>query len=1065
MNRSLQWYLMNHLEKAYKGLNAAQRLAVDTIDGPVLVIAGPGTGKTQLLSLRVANILRKTDTNPSNILCLTYTESGQQAMQDRLITLIGEPAKQVEIHTFHGFGTYLISHFSEYFPELGNFRPADDLALYETLRECFEKLPRSNPLAGQAYGQFTYQPDAANRIGQLKQAGITPVEAKERASSDSQWSKTVAPKITKAFNETGRLAPKAIPGLLNQLVPLLSPGSSSPGLAQTCLDELQSALDEASSSGKTVSLSEFKKKWFVSEEGKLYFKPSEQLKKLTALAELYGLYEAELQKRKLYDYDDMILYALEQLETNKEFRSTVQETFHYILADEYQDTNAAQARIITLIADNPVNEGRPNVMVVGDDDQAIYGFQGAMGDVLVHFRERWQGVAAITLKENYRSTQTILDTARAVIAGGQERLENYYEDVDKSLSANASYPPVKPRLFQADSADSVLEKAVETAQSVPPDGQLAIIATKHKYLRALANRLDDAKINYYYEGREDLLKDPQLLPVLMIAKICMAISRKEPAAADYVLPELITTDAVGMSRTSAWEVAVAAKQQKLSWWETMQASPKSDVKAAVSLIEAACGDIGDIKDTDGLKALQAAARHLRIKLGRKAEALVNHATTYLGREKVSLSELLSYVELCLQAGIILSQKIEKGDRQAPVRLLSAHKSKGLEFDRVYLLHADHHTWIKEKGRRNNLTLPANWQPIEPRTETHDDRLRLLYVVLTRAKQELGLIMSTSTRTGKTADMLPGMDDIETTPYAADYQDSSVELSREQLWQAWFLPQSNSERKELRKLLAGQLAKYRLSPTHLTMFLDIPHGGPITFLTHVLLGIPTPVHPEALFGSYVHKLLHFAQAALDTSGSLPAASQLKAFASEQLPNAAENQIADVVETVSEFLKHTKVLRLGGISEYSFSDQHLKLAGLSLTGTVDRYDKHGTELVVTDYKTGRALDSWKISEDYYKQKLHRFSQQLLFYEKLFKLSPEFQDIKSIDLKVVFVEPSKRGAYRELVLEASNQERRQLEGLMHAVWEKVLDVDLPDMSIYSEDYQGVIDFERDLLEEDSA
>src|SRR4051794_33788657 len=100
---------------AYKQLNPEQKKAVDTIDGPVLVVAGPGTGKTQLLSLRVANIIKQTDTSPSNILCLTFTDNAARNMRERLQSIIGQAAYHVAIHTFHSFGSEIINQFPDYF--------------------------------------------------------------------------------------------------------------------------------------------------------------------------------------------------------------------------------------------------------------------------------------------------------------------------------------------------------------------------------------------------------------------------------------------------------------------------------------------------------------------------------------------------------------------------------------------------------------------------------------------------------------------------------------------------------------------------------------------------------------------------------------------------------------------------------------------------------------------------------------------------------------------------------------------------------------------------------------
>ena len=102
-------------DESYKKLNAAQKKAVDTIDGPVMVVAGPGSGKTEILSLRVANILRMTDATPGNILCLTFTDSAAVNMRKRLVALLGNAAYRIPIHTFHGFGVEVINSYPEYF--------------------------------------------------------------------------------------------------------------------------------------------------------------------------------------------------------------------------------------------------------------------------------------------------------------------------------------------------------------------------------------------------------------------------------------------------------------------------------------------------------------------------------------------------------------------------------------------------------------------------------------------------------------------------------------------------------------------------------------------------------------------------------------------------------------------------------------------------------------------------------------------------------------------------------------------------------------------------------------
>ncbi|MDQ5932637.1 MAG: ATP-dependent helicase UvrD/PcrA, partial [Patescibacteria group bacterium] len=155
-------------ETRYKKLNARQKDAVDTIEGPLMVVAGPGTGKTELLSMRAANILRRTDTLPENILCLTFTESGAAAMRRRLTEIIGKDAYKVAIHTFHSFGSEVINKNSEYFYQGADFRPASDLSAYELLRTIFDTLDFSNPLSGKMNEEYTHLPDTLTAISELK---------------------------------------------------------------------------------------------------------------------------------------------------------------------------------------------------------------------------------------------------------------------------------------------------------------------------------------------------------------------------------------------------------------------------------------------------------------------------------------------------------------------------------------------------------------------------------------------------------------------------------------------------------------------------------------------------------------------------------------------------------------------------------------------------------------------------------------------------------------------------------------------------------------------------------
>lgn len=146
MSDSMRNKLSKQFKDAYQQLNPAQREAVDRIDGPVMVVAGPGTGKTQILALRIGNILLKTDTQPQNILCLTYTDAGAIAMRKRLLQFIGTDAYKIQVHTYHSFCNQIIQDNQEIFSQYSSLMHISDLEKAKMYRDLIDGLPYENPL-------------------------------------------------------------------------------------------------------------------------------------------------------------------------------------------------------------------------------------------------------------------------------------------------------------------------------------------------------------------------------------------------------------------------------------------------------------------------------------------------------------------------------------------------------------------------------------------------------------------------------------------------------------------------------------------------------------------------------------------------------------------------------------------------------------------------------------------------------------------------------------------------------------------------------------------------------
>ncbi|TFG76891.1 MAG: ATP-dependent helicase, partial [Thermodesulfobacteriales bacterium] len=430
---------MTTFEERYSNLNPEQKDAVDSIYGPLLVVAGPGTGKTEILSLRVANILRKTDTAPKNILCLTFTTSAAYNMRERLTKLIGRDAYKVAINTFHSFGVDIISTYPEYFYKGMTFNPVDDVSQIEILEEILTELPYDNDLGNlHPEGGYVYLKDIKSVIGELKKAGITPDEFRNILAINKKSLESLNPSIHSIFSQ--RISNKLI-GSIECFIENLKPVDlgyaislnlqSIPKILKSSLEE---AMENVSMLGKNTPLSEWKRdKTTKDDSGNQELKDTKYLEKLFSLADVYEKYQMLMYERRYYDFDDMILNAISGIEENNSLKYELQDRYEYILVDEFQDTNDAQMKLINQITIYDESDRIPNIMAVGDDDQAIYKFQGAELSNILNFTDTYSETKIVTITSNYRSTQEILDIARYVILQGKERLENKYSHIDKEI--------------------------------------------------------------------------------------------------------------------------------------------------------------------------------------------------------------------------------------------------------------------------------------------------------------------------------------------------------------------------------------------------------------------------------------------------------------------------------------------------------------------------------------------------------------------------------------------------------------------------------------------------------
>jgi len=440
---------MSSFEENYLKLNNEQKEAVDTVFGPVLVVAGPGSGKTQLLALRVANILKQTDTLPNQILCLTFTESAAANMRERLTGFLHRDAYKVAIHTFHSFGTEVISQNSSHFFSAADFKPADDLTSLQILDEILGSLPAKNPFRSQHQEVFVYIDDALKVIDALKKGGVTPTEFQEVVDENREFLDLIAQDIEEVFED--RISGKTVENLwkIYQKISDLSNEKKQnelnkqteeevvtwknvyPCLIDIVLVQLQHVLADVqelikAGARSTSPITEWKGKFTTkNKDNKTVAKDLFKHENFVTLAFIYKEYQAKLYDLGFFDFSDMLLEVARALQDPEslDLKYNLQEKYQFILVDEFQDTNGVQMKLLQELLDSPVNDGSPNILAVGDDDQAIYKFQGANLDNILKFKEKYPTTKVITLNTNYRSKQDILDLAMQVSAQATEKLE------------------------------------------------------------------------------------------------------------------------------------------------------------------------------------------------------------------------------------------------------------------------------------------------------------------------------------------------------------------------------------------------------------------------------------------------------------------------------------------------------------------------------------------------------------------------------------------------------------------------------------------------------------------
>jgi len=987
---------MSTFEERYSKLNPKQKEAVDYINGPLLVVAGPGTGKTEILSLRVANILKRTDMLPKNILCLTFTNSAAYNMRDRLAELIGRDAYKVNIHTFHSFGTDIISSYPEYFYQGAVFTPVDELGQIAILEEILSELEHDNDLSNlHPEGGYVYLRSIREAIGYLKKAGITDEEFKSILDFNKQSLDVLNPLIDSVFSP--RISKKVVDiaeGLLDELSSVESAKSALASVASitsVVRESLVGVLDDVAKSGKTSPLSGWKSDMTKpDEQGRRVLKDTSYIDKLYALADVYRKYRERMYKRRYYDYDDMILRAIEGIAGNNALRYELQDKYEYILVDEFQDTNDAQMKLLMLLTDFHQDQRDPNLMAVGDDDQAIFKFQGAELSNIIKFTESYPNTKIITITSNYRSTQDILDLARYLITQGAERLENRMPGIDKNITAaGAAKTPGRillksfpTNLHQYFRVASIIREQIEEGK---PPSDIAVIARYHRQLEELALVLNKMEVPVTYERHNNVLEEPHIHQLIQIARFVSSLCRKNTDEADEFLPEILSYPFWGLDRAVVWEIAKAAERSgelRLRWLDVMRTYDDEYVRSiadfflylgTISYYDTLEHVLDDIMGAGGElipegeddepennfiidgKRFVSPFKRFYFATERRDEDSVQYVRFLSGLrafvsairenkkdELLKIEGLVEFVKIHVSNDIPIIDNSPFVNATDAVNLLTAHKAKGLEFDTVFVLDCQEDIWTG-KGRGSNLPLPVNL-PIAPAGDTLDDQLRLFYVAVTRAKSNLYLCSYEYKDNGKKSAILPfilkPVDDRSAesnltkflTPVVYEPDTDRVADNRDVLATSWesyhALPVVHEERAIFDKILE----RYQLSVTHMNNFLNVARGGPQLFFEQNLLRFPQSKNLAGAFGSAVHRTLELIYTHLKKTGSVPDLDPVLDWYDHEilLERLTKRQFENFSQKGRDALSVFYEKKIGSFDESHFSEANFRDQGVIVGG---------------------------------------------------------------------------------------------------------------------------------------
>lgn len=992
--------------QSYQDLNLNQKKAVDTIDGPVMVLAGPGTGKTQILTLRIANILKKTDTKPESILALTFTKAAAFNMRERLLKMIGPQAYQVNINTFHGFCAQLMQEYSGFYREEVGGDPLSDLEKWQIFFDIFEKNEFQYITS---FGQKFYSlQEIISSISQLKRENISPNQFKKILEKEK--------KEIEKFSVIGKKN-KPIKTLIK----------------------------------KKKSL-------------------EKNLEKNKELLLVYRQYQNELKKSGRYDYDDMIIFTLNALQKEDGFLLDLQEQYLYFLVDEYQDTNDAQNNLIFLLASywgekaNLFVVGDPNQAVYRFQGASLENtlhflekfphsqvfnldigyrcgnhiYQKSFNLIKNNNQDEIKKYVPLSAlehaKKDFKGEIRFLQTKNF-----SEQYLTLVDEIKKIIKSGYSYGDIAILYRKNAEGDELLEILEKYQLPTFIEGGINVLEVKFikqfiDLLKAINNlnlKKDDSFLELCYF---DWIKAPSL----EILKICRCASANQKFLVDLILQDYQSLKDLKQAESISLEDWQKAHDFIDKIINLKAKSSNLNLTAFLQLVINEFDFLNYLSNDDN--------RYYNLSV---LKFFFNEIKKFNYKDKnLSLKKLLKIFDLMQQVDAKLTM-VNPDFEDNKITLTTAHKAKGKEWRFVFVINFFNKRWGNSVNHKK-IKLPSllKFEKIT-KAEKNEDERRLFYVALTRTKNRATIIFPE----GEDFD-LDGQSKV-VSMFKHELVDDKIidkkicfnEKDLVDFYQTSLQKDKKKIKFETKKYFQYLLKNWKLSPTSLNNYLDSNKK----FLENSLLNFPKLKSKSLVLGTAVHSALETMYQPILKGGQSAQFNQIwmsfmKSLQGELISGVEFKKIkkrgGEILKSYYENF-HDKTINALGL-EYAFGNNYkLIFADWALKGKIDRFDyvnKKNKEIMVIDYKTGRPKSPkevlignkqrWSEREKDLPEGIRgAYKRQVLFYKLLSDLDKSFP-YQTVIGRLDFVEVNDYGKYNFIDIEFNDEDMRDFKNLLKDV-----------------------------------